>query len=341
MKPFIANIHGEPFRTALIGCGKIALGYAEDSLFKKEFKYAVHAEGLKAHPDFNWEAAADPDDNALNAARRKWGIKNCYKNASELLEDYSPEVVVIATKPEVRSEIITSAKSLKAVLCEKPLGLTFEEAKAFVRLCKDKNILLQVAYLRRGDEFLNSLRNGGLEKMIGKTQFVNAGYGNGISNNGCHVVDLLRMLLGEVSEIKLISTKAVDSHCPLEEDFSYPFHLKMGSGVPVSVQAFDFSYYREIFWDFWGTCGRLTISQEGLMNQKFEIAGHRALTGVKECRSDKGRIIKHTHGTALYNLYHNLSESLAGKAKLCSSGENALATEAVINELKKQISGKL
>ena len=46
------------------------------------------------------------------------------------------------------------------------------------------------------------LKHGGLQKTLGRIQSVISIYGNGIRNNGIHLIDFSRFLFGEISSLE-------------------------------------------------------------------------------------------------------------------------------------------
>mgnify|MGYP001412936739 CR=1 FL=1 len=58
------------------------------------------------------------------------------------------------------------------------------------------NLPVLVNYWRRADRLFQALAAGGLTEHVGSPQAVFGLYGNGLVNNGGHLIDFLRMLLG-------------------------------------------------------------------------------------------------------------------------------------------------
>ncbi|MCI0559015.1 MAG: Gfo/Idh/MocA family oxidoreductase, partial [Nitrososphaera sp.] len=116
-------------RTVVIGFGKIGAGYANDPIMAEYYPYATHAQVLAVHPSFAWEAVVDPSEVALELARTQWEIPHVARSIEELRRYYQPEVAVLATPPEFRLTILEQLPNLRAVLVEKPLGLTIAEGE--------------------------------------------------------------------------------------------------------------------------------------------------------------------------------------------------------------------
>ena len=320
-------------KTALIGFGRIGQGYALDPLMQRYFPYGTHAQVLRDHPSFDWQSVVDTNQQALDSARVNWNIKHVASDVKSLSCSEEIEVAVLATGPQERLKQLDNMPNLKAVLVEKPLGSSLDEANQFVDYCKSRKIALQVNLLRRADEYTNQLKNGLLYSRIGKVQAAFGIYGNGILNNGTHMVDLCRLLFGEVLWVQANMQAKAFAYGPIAGDLNFPFQIYTQSGVLVNFQAVDFRHYRENSLDIWGEQGRLGYYHGGLTIVESQSKPNRAMTGEREIAVDKVMQRDSTIGNAMYRMYTNLFEYLLGETELCSTGESALQTQAVIESI--------
>lgn len=316
--------------TVLVGFGKIGAGYAEDPVMARYYPYATHAQVLAVHPDFAWEAVVDISDEALELARNRWKIPHLAKSVEELTHCYQPEVAVIATPPESRSAIIEQLPTLCAVMVEKPVGLTVAAGQDFLDHCNRRRILVQVNLWRRADETFRSFAAGKLGELVGQPQAVFGVYGNGLLNNGTHMVDLVRMLFGEIETVQSVGGVASYTAGPIVGDVNVPFTLRLCSSLTVMMQPIRFEDYRENSLDIWGEKARLSIMQEGLGICLYPQCENRAMQGEREIASDQPQALDTTVGQAFYNVYSNLADAVNGEASLWSPGESALQTARVI-----------
>lgn len=328
-----------PLKIVLIGFGKIAAGYADDPVMARYFPYATHAQVLHDHPAFSWDAVVDSLQEALDKAKKQWNVRYAARTTEEIAVDYQPDVAVIATPPETRLNIIERLPSLRAILVEKPLSLTLRKGREFIDMCKNRNVLLQVNFVRRADEGSRALAGGQLDDLIGKSQAAFGIYGNGLLNNGSHMVDLTRMFFGEIESVRALSE-------PLPfgtGDFQVTFVLKFLNGLIVTMNAISFTYYRENSLDIWGEKGRLSIMQEGLGIYHYPVCPNRAVGGEKEISSDRPSEVTSTIGSALYHMYSNLAEAVNEGKSLWSDGDSALRTSEVLDAVldSAQNSGKI
>lgn len=320
-----------PYRTVLIGAGKIGARYSTDPVMARHFRYATHAQVLADHPAFAWDAVVDENPQALREAVGHWGIGHACATTRELGLRYAAEVAVVATPPGGRRDVLDALPALRAVVVEKPLGRSRHEAADFVNYCLARGLALQVNLWRRADATLRALAAGELESRIGAAQAVFGVYGNGILNNATHLVDLVCMLLGPVAAVQAMAASEKYREGPLPDDVNLPFTMVGNTGVVCMFAPLRFRHYRENALDIWGERGRATFYQEGLDIAVYPQVAHRAVEGETEVATDRPTVIPSTAGEALYHLYDNLALTLAGRSELWSGGPSALASEALIH----------
>jgi predicted dehydrogenase len=323
-----------PFVTAIIGFGKVSSGYADDPAMAHHYRYTTHAQVLRAHPGFDWRAVVDPATSACDTAVRQWGIAQTAPDVSALPNRADIDVAILAMPPGPgRLAAINALPGLKGVIVEKPLGRSLAEAQDFLRTCDARNIKVQVNLWRRADQTFRALAAGELKNRIGRVQTGLATYGNGLHNNGVHVVDMLRMFVGEINSVQAISAPTTNPHWPLPGDIQVAAALRFDFGAMITLAPLEFASYREVGLDLWGVDGRLSILQEGLLIQSFPRAANRAMTGEYEIASDQPASISSTVGEAFFHMYDNLAMALLGKAALCSPAPSALISEAVVEAI--------
>ncbi len=112
---------------AILGCGDIAGPYAES---------------LIAYPQLNLLGAADSLPNRAEALVAKYGGK-VYPSLDELLADKNIDAVVNLTPQNLHASMVARClEAGKHVHTEKPLALTYQEAKALVNLAREKKLRL-------------------------------------------------------------------------------------------------------------------------------------------------------------------------------------------------------
>lgn len=328
--------------TLLVGFGRIAQGYAADPQMSRSFRYSTHAQVLRDHPGFSFDAVVDPVVEKLHAAEKDWSVPHVAESLEALSNRETIEVAVLATSPGHRLEALNALPSLKAVLVEKPLGRDLDDAAHFCRVCDERNILVQVNLLRRADERTRELASGRLKDELGAIQAISGVYGNGLKNNGTHMIDLIRMLVGEVRAVTAIGSESFEEGP--DGDINFPFALTL-ENICVTMQPLKFSHYRENGLDIWGTNGRLQYMHGGLTIVKHGLSPNRMLSDEMEVASDCTESMATTLGEAMYEMYSNLAECLHARSQeqkraggqqcpyLFSPADSALQTTRVVDAL--------
>jgi predicted dehydrogenase len=215
------------------------------------------------------------------------------------------------------------------VLVEKPLGSTMSESLAFVAACEARGLLVQVNLWRRADDRFRELA-ARIDALVGRPQAVFGVYGNGLRNNGSHMIDFCRMLFGDVARVSANAAALGPAHGPIAGDIHVPFRLEHEGGVIAQFAPLDFREYRENGLDIWGTTARLSIMQEGLSITRYAKSLNRQMSGEREIASDVPEVIGNTCGQAFYRMYDNLLAALRGEEELVSTAASATRTEAAL-----------
>jgi predicted dehydrogenase len=218
---------------------------------------------------------------------------------------------------------------------EKPLSLNIEEAKSFLGLCKRRGILVQVNLMRRADEFTQLLAQSELHNMIGPIQTAFGIYGNGLFNNGSHMIDLVSMLIGETKAVQATGDLKGFAEGPIAGDINLPFTLVLHNDIVVPMQPIRFSNYRENGLDIWGTKGRFSYLNGGITLLQFPVGPNRIISSESEVFSDKPIQHVHTLGKSFYKVYSNLASAVHSGTPLLIPGEIALRTIEVAHAILK------
>ena len=321
------------FRTAIFGFGKIAYGYGDDKKYIKEYPIPTHFEAIKKIQNLDLDTVIDADENALKNANEA-GVKNLFNDIRDVNDIDQIEFLTLSCPPHINKlNVIKAFPSLKGLVLEKPVTDNVCDSKEILEYIRKANIKTQVCYLRRFDDFAVSLQSGGLNKLIGKPQMAQIVYGNGLRNNGSHMLDLCMMLLGDFTKnIRSLNTN-IDT-CVLDNDLNITCLLKTKSGINISMTPIDFKNYRENSLDIWGKKGRIVINQEGSYFSHWKSTSSRFGDIYKEINwSEPYYSGKTKIGNAIEKLYLNLIESIKNNKNPISSLDSSIKTEELINKI--------
>jgi predicted dehydrogenase len=202
----------------LIGAGEIA---------KKRI-----APALRDLANCNFVAVSRARADLAEEFAAAFGAEKWFARWEDLLADEKTEAVYIATPVFLHAEqAVKAAEAGKHVLCEKPMALSVAECDRMIAACRANSVKLGIAYYRHFYPLINRVKeliaSGELGKIalaqINAFEFFNpspenprfwllekAKSGGGpMMDFGCHRLEVLTNLFGEVREIKSLVSNAV------------------------------------------------------------------------------------------------------------------------------------
>ena len=112
---------------------------------------------------FNPVAIASRDPAHARSVAEQHGIPRCHSAIGDLLADESVEVLDIAVPPDAQPAVIREAvrhaSHIKAILAQKPLAMSFREAKECVDLCAGAGVVLAINQNMRYDQSVRALKD--------------------------------------------------------------------------------------------------------------------------------------------------------------------------------------
>jgi len=103
-------------------------------------------------------AAADLNDQLLEERQAEFGMK-AYTDYREMIEQENLDAVTIVTPDPLHHDIaITCAEAGLHILCEKPLDVTPDGCQEMIDAAARNNVLLQVDFHKRFDEFHREMK---------------------------------------------------------------------------------------------------------------------------------------------------------------------------------------
>jgi predicted dehydrogenase len=112
---------------------------------------------------FNPIAIASRNPDHARAVAEQHRIPNCHSTLAGLLADPSVEVLDIAVPPDAQPAVIRAAVRqaghIKGILAQKPLAMSYREAKECVDLCAAAGIVLAVNQNMRYDQSVRALKD--------------------------------------------------------------------------------------------------------------------------------------------------------------------------------------
>ncbi|MFQ6043859.1 MAG: Gfo/Idh/MocA family protein, partial [Candidatus Poribacteria bacterium] len=160
------------------------------------------------------------EDKARRMAEEH-GAKRYYTNADELIADEELDAIYISTPPYLHCEYtLKAAERGLEIMCEKPMAMNVSECEKMIAACARNRVGIQNCFLFRFHSCFQKIKSmideGQLGEIIGARMpiFKVSGHpegdwhtiqakggGGSLMDQGAHSVDLLRYLIGEISEV--------------------------------------------------------------------------------------------------------------------------------------------
>lgn len=233
----------------ILGLGKIAHKFASD---------------LRLADGGQLTAVASRNAAKAEAFAQQYQVPKALGSYEALLQDPSIDAVYIATPHAMHKKwTIAALKHQKAVLCEKPLGLSAREVKEMVQTAKDQQGFLMEAmwtrFLPATEKVLQLTKQG----AIGAIQSIEADFGfaatfdpggrlfdrslggGAVLDIGIYPLYLCGLLLGSPSNLQAMerfSSTGVDTYCAMLLDYGHHAKARLLSTLEATTRTEAFIY---------------------------------------------------------------------------------------------------
>lgn len=131
----------------------------------------VHAKAISSHPGSKLVAISDVNMGAAEKLATQYGAEA--RATDQIIGDASIDAVLIATSTDTHSDLIEAAtKAGKAVLCEKPVDLSLERARACQKAAAATGRPVMIGFNRRFDPNFAALKATADRGEIGKSELL-------------------------------------------------------------------------------------------------------------------------------------------------------------------------
>jgi len=176
-------------------------------------------EAWRVIEDAELVAVCDRDPGKVEAARRRYGVDRGYTDVARMLAEGGIDVVDVATTPPSHRAIVEQvAEAGRAVICQKPMAETLDDARAMVEACRRAGVSFTVhenfRFQRPMREIAQLLRAGTVgEPFFARISFRTPYdvYANQpylaederfiILDLGIHLIDLARCFMGDARDV--------------------------------------------------------------------------------------------------------------------------------------------
>jgi D-apiose dehydrogenase len=222
-------------RAAVIGCGFFARNH-------------LHAwrevEGVEL------AAVCDLDPERARAAADGFGVPGCFTDAAMMIREAKPDFVDIAAPPAAHRPLVElAAREGVHVICQKPMALSLEDARAMVATCEAAGVRFMVHENFRWQRPMRVLREAA--RRIGDPFFARVYWRSAfdvfrdqpylatderfiLADLGVHLLDLARFFMGE-AETVYCRTQSVNPAVRGEDLATVTLGMKSGATCLVEM----------------------------------------------------------------------------------------------------------
>lgn len=305
----------------IIGCGNIGVGF--DGPVSENI--LTHANAYRQTEGMRLVGVVDNDPAKSATAGEKWGCAG-FDNIETCLAELSPDVISICTPTQVHKQsIIESVKSYRPrlVFCEKPISDSVIDTIMILQLLENNNIPIVVNYVHRFSPALRAARQEILDGGPGKFLSGHGIYTKGLLNNGSHMIDLIRYLLGDIKDFKVLGGRVDHQKTDPSVDI-YTSLMNHESGVYLSTG--DKGYYDIFELDLLFEKKRYRLLDLGLKFSIQEVQMSREFKGYNKLSA--GEEIDSGYSQAFKIAVEDIRDHLTAREPLSGcSGMEALATQ--------------
>ena len=169
------------------------------------------------------------DQSRAEELARKHGAQRAFATVDAVLDDPDVDAVYLVTPVHTHlPQALAAARAGKHVLCEKPMAMNAAECSEMIEACRTHGVHLMPAFMSRFHtpflQLRERLADGGLGKIVACRcrwggyypphpgvwrQDPTQGGGGPLMDVGSHAIDLLRFLVGEITEVAALSDTLV------------------------------------------------------------------------------------------------------------------------------------
>lgn len=308
----------KPKNTKSIGVGLIGTGFMGKA---HAIAYPMAARIMGAMPEVSLEMLCDENQDRANAMATQFGFSRATHHWRDVIDDPEVDLISITTPNALHKEMaIAALKAGKHVWCEKPMALTYADAKEMAAMAQrtDAVTLAGYNYLRNPliKHIQKLLDEGAIGKPVHFRGWVDEDYqadpdlpwtwrasraqaGLGaLGDLGCHLVSVMTLLMGPVTRLAA-DAQIIHNQRPMEqapdqqgktqfatvenEDcVTSLIHFNSGAHGSISASRAAWGRKNRLDWEIHGTQGMITFAQERMNEFKlYQNSGSPSEQGFK------------------------------------------------------------
>ena len=332
---------------AIIGTGRVGYQFSFGDLPDN------HAEAVAATEDVRLVAGVNRGRDKLEAFGQRFGVDALFHDYRRMLEQVAPEIVIVATHPELHCEMVldcAAAASVRAIICEKPMALSLEECDRMIAACDRESVLLQVNHNRRWHPewqlAARLLADGAIGDLVHIDCFMDgckpepswrSGNEGPLLHDYTHYFDLMDLYAGPVAWLCGAAEQRMRPWAV--EDYAAAF-LKFDSGVTGTIRGAELTTYSDHGFELRGSTGIIRMSGEQVHLQQSQQGMYEPDSGFQWSDLQAAEIERPAPASTYVAALAELLAALDGEGTLRSDGRvGRRSMEMVTAVYQSQLTG--
>lgn len=273
----------------------------------------------------------------------KFGAQKYSNNFQEFIKSDFDIVYIAGANVNHYEQVIESAKAGKHVVCEKPVAMNSNQIQEMIETCKENNVSFSVNFTHRFHPLVLKSKelvdNGIIGKIVSVSGSFNIDYppndnfrfkkdlsgGGALRDLGSHMIDMLRLFGGEITETKGFIDNIV-----------YKSEVEDFASAVVRFEKGGYGYFN------------VSYNSNKSFN-RIEILGHKGIISIDNFVGKKNvsaKLIINLHGEAkkafrkrankVTYMIKSLQRTVLKNQIPLVPGEDALKAMRIIEEIEKQ-----
>lgn len=290
----------------------------------------------------------DVDANKSLALAKKFGA-SVAASSGDIFKDKKIDAVIIATISSASAQLCLEAiRNKKNVLCEKPLGINYEEARKIFLAAKKNGVTLKGGFNHRFYSAIKKAHDLVKSGAIGELMYMRAVYGHGgrqgydlewrmnkqlsgggeLLDQGVHLLDLFRWFLGEFKEGFAFCENMFWNKTKLEDNAFCILRTKDGKVAQMHASATQWKNKFTI--DIFGAKGYVNIEGKGgSYGQEKLVIGRRKKLGVRPVEQE----FLYDKDTSWEREWKNFKTAIARKIEPIGNGYDGMMANKLVTGL--------
>ncbi|HSR89220.1 MAG TPA: Gfo/Idh/MocA family oxidoreductase [Candidatus Udaeobacter sp.] len=270
-------------------------------------------------------------------------------SSEEIFKNKKIDTVIIATINSAAAGLCLEAiRNKKNVLCEKPLGINYQEARQVYLAARKNKVVLKVGFNHRFHAAIKKAHDLVKSGAIGELMYMRAVYGHGarkgydlewrmnkklsgggeLLDQGVHMLDLFRWFLGEFKEGAAFCENMFWNKSKLEDNAFCTLRAKSGQVAQMHVSATQ--WRNKFVIDVFGKKGYLNIEGKGgSYGQEKLIIGRRKKLGVRPVEQE----FLYDVDISWQEEWKNFRQAIVSKTEPIGNGYDGMMANKLVEDL--------